>query len=159
MSGQIPESKISELADLIAGGRKIEAIKLYRELTGLGLKEAKDAIDALERSVPLRAEDRAHASLGTEKSSAAEMRLAPDKLALITECLFRENKIGAIKLYREATNAGLKEAKDQVEALEASLRATAPEKFVGLPVRKGCFSTAASLCLCSLVALYWFLHV
>lgn len=38
------------LADpqLVAGlrdGRKIEAIKRYRELTGVGLKEAKDAID------------------------------------------------------------------------------------------------------------------
>ena len=33
----------------LAAGRKIEAIRLYREHTGLGLKEAKDAIDALER--------------------------------------------------------------------------------------------------------------
>ena len=30
-------------------GNKIEAIKAYRETTGLGLKEAKDAVDALER--------------------------------------------------------------------------------------------------------------
>jgi len=30
-------------------GNKIEAIKLLREETGLGLKEAKDAIDALVR--------------------------------------------------------------------------------------------------------------
>lgn len=32
-------------------GNKIEAIKLYREQTGLGLKEAKDTIDALERQM------------------------------------------------------------------------------------------------------------
>ncbi|HEX8203856.1 MAG TPA: ribosomal protein L7/L12 [Isosphaeraceae bacterium] len=30
---------------LIAQGRKIEAIKAYREATGLGLKEAKDAVE------------------------------------------------------------------------------------------------------------------
>ena len=30
-------------------GNKINAIKLYREQTGVGLKEAKDVIDALER--------------------------------------------------------------------------------------------------------------
>ena len=31
----------------LRAGRKIDAIKLYREETGLGLKEAKDAIDKL----------------------------------------------------------------------------------------------------------------
>ncbi len=33
----------------VDGGRKIEAIKRLREETGLGLKEAKHAIDALAR--------------------------------------------------------------------------------------------------------------
>lgn len=32
-------------------GNKIEAIKIYREQTGIGLKEAKDYIDALERQM------------------------------------------------------------------------------------------------------------
>jgi Ribosomal protein L7/L12 C-terminal domain len=38
-------------ADIVelAGTRKIEAIKLLRERTGMGLKEAKDAIDAVVR--------------------------------------------------------------------------------------------------------------
>jgi hypothetical protein len=39
----------AQLAVLIAAGQKIEAIKLYRERTGVGLKEAKDAVEALER--------------------------------------------------------------------------------------------------------------
>jgi ribosomal protein L7/L12 len=34
---------------LVRSGRKIEAIKLLREQTGLGLKEAKDQVDALFR--------------------------------------------------------------------------------------------------------------
>jgi len=34
---------VRQLAD---DGKKIEAIKLYREETGLGLKEAKDAVEA-----------------------------------------------------------------------------------------------------------------
>lgn len=33
----------------LADGNKIEAIKLMREATGLGLKEAKDAVGAMER--------------------------------------------------------------------------------------------------------------
>lgn len=38
---------MAEARDLVAGGNKIEAIKVYREHTGLGLKEAKDAVEAL----------------------------------------------------------------------------------------------------------------
>ena len=30
-------------------GNKLEAVKAYRERTGTGLKEAKDAVDALEK--------------------------------------------------------------------------------------------------------------
>jgi ribosomal L7/L12-like protein len=37
-----------QLAELIRNGRKIEAIKLYRAQTGVGLREAKDAVDAME---------------------------------------------------------------------------------------------------------------
>jgi ribosomal protein L7/L12 len=35
--------------DELAVGRKIEAIKLYRQATGAGLKEAKDAVEALAK--------------------------------------------------------------------------------------------------------------
>lgn len=36
-----------QIADAIAAGRKIEAIKLYREATGCDLKDAKDFIEKL----------------------------------------------------------------------------------------------------------------
>ena len=36
-----------EAQALVKAGRKIEAIKLYRELTGVGLAEAKDAVEKL----------------------------------------------------------------------------------------------------------------
>ncbi|HEU5368473.1 MAG TPA: ribosomal protein L7/L12 [Ktedonobacterales bacterium] len=39
------------LKQLLLRGKKIEAIKVYREQTGTGLKEAKDYIDALERQM------------------------------------------------------------------------------------------------------------
>jgi hypothetical protein len=35
-----------QLKQLVRGGQKIEAIKLYRQQTGVGLKDAKDYIDA-----------------------------------------------------------------------------------------------------------------
>ena len=37
----------ADIVDLVRAGNKIEAIKRYRELTGVGLKEAKDAIDEI----------------------------------------------------------------------------------------------------------------
>jgi ribosomal protein L7/L12 len=36
------------LAEAVYGGRKIEAIKQLREVSGLGLKESKDIIEKLE---------------------------------------------------------------------------------------------------------------
>lgn len=40
----------SDVIVAIEAGRKIEAIKLLREETGLGLAEAKDVVDALARA-------------------------------------------------------------------------------------------------------------
>jgi hypothetical protein len=37
-----------EVRGLVEAGRKIEAIKLYRDRSGLSLKEAKDVIDRIE---------------------------------------------------------------------------------------------------------------
>ena len=42
-----PEMK-AQVSVLIKSGRKIEAIKLIRDITHLGLKESKDLMDALE---------------------------------------------------------------------------------------------------------------
>jgi ribosomal protein L7/L12 len=36
-----------EARELVARGRKVEAIKRVRELSGMGLKEAKDFVDSL----------------------------------------------------------------------------------------------------------------
>ena len=38
-----------QVQEALRGGNKIEAIKIYRELTGVGLAEAKQAIDQGER--------------------------------------------------------------------------------------------------------------
>jgi ribosomal protein L7/L12 len=81
-------------------GKKIEAIKIYREATNAGLKEAKDAVKAIERGTPLQ-------EVGTE--------LEADLVDLCRQ----GQKIGAIKLLRERTGCRLKEAKDSVEALAA----------------------------------------
>lgn len=92
----------AQIRDLLANGRKIEAIKLYRDRTDAGLKEAKDAIEALERGATL---------------PIPEQRDFSNKEDEIASLLEQGRKIEAIKLYRKQTGAGLKEAKDAVEGI------------------------------------------
>jgi len=47
MAEQPTQEQIEEIGNALASGRKIEAIKIYREATGKGLKEAKEFIEAL----------------------------------------------------------------------------------------------------------------
>ncbi len=42
-----------QIQDALRRGNKIEAIKIYRELTGVGLAEAKQTIDSLEARLGL----------------------------------------------------------------------------------------------------------
>ncbi len=43
-----PSETTRAIREALLAGHKINAIKLYRELYGVSLKEAKDAIDAME---------------------------------------------------------------------------------------------------------------
>lgn len=92
---------------LLASGDKIGAIKQYRELTGLGLKEAKDAVDALEagRVIPMPA------------ASSRAPALDPATDAEIRRLVASGELIEAIKRYRTLSGAGLKEAKDAIEGM------------------------------------------
>ncbi len=44
-----PDPELSPVLELLRAGNKIAAIKAYRDLTGAGLAEAKDAVETLER--------------------------------------------------------------------------------------------------------------
>ena len=119
---------------LVRIGRKIEAIKLYRDVTGAGLKEAKDAVEALERD----------GALPPQRAESAT-RPGVDN-AEILELLRAGQKIRAIKLYRERTGVGLADAKNAVEALA---------REEGLPVGgSGCGSAVLSLLAIALVLGY-----
>jgi ribosomal protein L7/L12 len=96
-----------ELRGFLARGDKIGAIKRYRDATGAGLAEANHAVEAFASGAALAAA-KAPAAID-EKSLEAE----------VLSALSRDGKIGAIKLYRERTKVGLKDAKDAVEGLAA----------------------------------------
>jgi hypothetical protein len=42
---------LNAITQALQQGNKIEAIKLYRDFTGLGLKDSKDAVEQLESSL------------------------------------------------------------------------------------------------------------
>ena len=42
---------ISRIKSLLARNRKVDAVKIYREEYGIGLKEAKDAVDRIHASM------------------------------------------------------------------------------------------------------------
>ena len=48
MDSEIPDEKMTAIKDAVFRGQKIAAIKLYRQATGLGLAEAKEAVERLE---------------------------------------------------------------------------------------------------------------
>lgn len=92
--------------DLRRGNGKIAAIKRYREVFGVGLKEAKDAVEswALGRH-------------GTVKT--VEEVLSPFKNQILAKS--NQARIDAIKKYREEFCVGLREANDAVNVWIASL--------------------------------------
>lgn len=83
-------------------GNKIEAIKLLRAATGLGLKEAKDAVEHLEASGSLAMAQQIATAPGSERIASA---------------LEQGNKLEAVRLYREQNRVGLKEAKEAIDAM------------------------------------------
>jgi ribosomal protein L7/L12 len=114
------ESLEDEIRSLLRQGRKIEAISLYREQVGVGLAAAKDAVERIGRG---------DSPSGNEVASN-------DSDRPILELLAAGRKIAAIKLYREQTSCGLKEAKDAVEALAA-------QHGIVSPARSGCLGVVA----------------
>lgn len=60
-----------------------------------------------------------------------------DQILRIGEAITQGRKIEAIKLYREFTDVGLKDAKVKVERMEKELREKFPERFTKTE-KKGC---------------------
>lgn len=105
MPSPIPPEDITRIRLAIRDGNKIEAIKLLREATGLGLAEAKDAIENFERN-PETAQFAPRPSMPASVPPPA-----------VLNALMAGKEIEAIRLYREAHRVGLKEAKEAVEQI------------------------------------------
>ncbi len=87
-----------------------------------------------------------------------EEQLTSEQQDAIVAALASGQKIEAIKLYREATGEGLKEAKSFVDAYSLKLAEQDPEKFQKLAAGKGSGCAALVIALFSLgLGLSWYL--
>lgn len=120
-ASQLTPSAIAEVDRLVAAGQKIQAIKLYRQHTGVRLQEAKDRIDhwSVSTTAPhLAAVSNAAAASSSITATPSSVRgaLPASVVSEVDRLIAADQKIQAIKLVREHTGFGLKQAKDIVEA-------------------------------------------
>jgi len=90
-----------EVRSLLDQGKKIEAVKVYKDHFGCGLKDAKDAVEALQRGASLPSPSEPDADLDSQ----------------LLRLLGQDERIKAVKLYRDQTGATLYDSKQAVEAL------------------------------------------
>lgn len=102
--------------EALQSGNMIEAIKITREKLGLGLKEAKDAVDAYQAGA--RSSQSSGGAVAPQRSGGAEVPV--EALPLLES----GNLIGAIRVTRERTGLGLKDSKQLVEKYLACHPAT-----------------------------------
>lgn len=100
----------AEVARLLAQNQKLQAIKLVRDRSGSGLREAKEYVEQIERSgLPF-----------DQGSPPVTAPVVPSEALAhqVRDLLVKNQKIVAIKLVRETTGWGLRESKDYVEQIE-----------------------------------------
>ncbi|QDU29643.1 hypothetical protein ETAA8_47580 [Anatilimnocola aggregata] len=100
------DALLDEVLALLAQNKKLEAIKLLKETLGLGLPEAKQAIDQLQAD-----NAQALSAVATPGTTSWEPEAR--------ELLKQGQKLRAIKLGRERTGCNLRDAKEKVESLAA----------------------------------------
>lgn len=127
---ELSQEDTTRLTGLIFAGQKIEAIKVYKEITGMGLRESKEFIDNLEAQLREENPEFPRNFFSAAKPQRPSMGNMPeDDAKKMTDFIFAGQKIAAIKMYKEASGLGLKESKDIIDALEKQLREECPENF------------------------------
>ncbi len=106
-----PAAWEAEVRLLLAEGKKLQAVKRYKDATGVGLMEAKQAVETLQQGGNLPSPSVRAGQNIPDEAFAAELR------ALLQQ----GQKLQAVKRYKEQLGVGLMEAKKAVEALQAGL--------------------------------------
>jgi ribosomal protein L7/L12 len=108
-----PRASLDAVRRLVQNGNLIEAVSRYHQLYGVGLKEAKDAVDALAAGKVVEVHRVFSGPLNAEETSRV--------LEEVKKLLQSGNKIAAIKHYREVDDVSLTQAKAVVDRIQAEL--------------------------------------
>ena len=104
-AGEAAEEKTEFDVELTeVGGQKVKVIKVVREITGLGLKEAKAVVDGAPKAI----------KEAVSKEEAEDIKKQLEEVGA--------EKIKVIKAVREITGLGLKEAKELVDGAPSNLK-------------------------------------
>lgn len=109
------EAQKQEILSLAQQNSKIEAIKWVIDHSDLGLKQAKDYVESLLEN---SSGNSSHFTFQSSTDSSISSSSIP--LQEIHLLLQQGRKIEAIKLVKDSSNIGLKEAKEYIESLEES---------------------------------------
>lgn len=111
-SAGLPFDVVSQARELAEQGKKIDAIKLVRQSTNWGLKEAKEYVEALQAGASV-----SFVQSGTVRAPQAAS-FSPAVANQVRELADQGKTIEAIKLVRQYTAWGLKEASEYVKVLQ-----------------------------------------
>jgi ribosomal protein L7/L12 len=103
----LPTHLQAEIQALLTQNKKISAIKKFRKYTGLGLKESKDYIEALSQNE------------AAWPDVLLREGITPELKKELKNLISDNRKIEAIRLLRERSGLGLKEAKKYIDELES----------------------------------------
>lgn len=114
MPGLTPE-QVQKIHRLLHDKKLLQAVKEYHDATGVSLSEAKEAVEEMARNEY------------TKPPSGVRNFDDPVLEGKIKSLLSKGKKLDAIKIYREEYGIDLKQAKNAVERIEATM----PSNTVG----------------------------
>ncbi len=125
MSDPNPDEQAKRVREELFAGNKIQAVKFYRGQTGVGLKEAKDAVEKLEAELRASSPIMFAQARGVRRLRA-DGALCPWAWCCGYACVSRRTKAGwGFSLSRNATQPAIWEKSEVVahpECLARSLR-------------------------------------
>jgi ribosomal protein L7/L12 len=122
MGDELTDDQVHQIRLELQAGRKIEAVKLYKDWTGCSLSEAKDYVQRLPADHPA----------GTAEAANG---VDANQMDQILDAIRDGQKLQAVKLHKESSGSSLKESKEFVERLMKDLQIDDP---ASAPAGSGC---------------------
>jgi len=124
MAAELTDDQVNQIRSKLAAGRKLVAVKMYKDWTGSSLVDAKNSVERLQAGNQMGV-----AEFGNELES--------DQLDKILDAIEQGRKLNAVKLYKESAGASLMDAKEFIERLMKELEIEDPGS---VPGAQGCAS-------------------